>query len=77
MIRIALHGYARTGKDSAGKVLMQLCPQMKRVAFGDLIKEDLRSLVETHLGIDPFTEDDNQKRVIRDVLVAWGYANYA
>jgi hypothetical protein len=75
-MRIALIGYARTGKDEVGKILVNRFG-LTRVAFGDLIKADLDSLVRKHLGFSAFTEDDAQKNQIRGVLVHWGYANFA
>lgn len=77
MIRIALHGYARTGKDTVGKILMQLFPGMIRRAYGDIIKEDMDPLIREHLGFSAFTEDDAQKALIRPLLIQWGYLNYA
>lgn len=76
IIRIALHGYARTGKDTVGRILMDEVAGMQRVAFGDIIKGDLDELVRNHLGFSAFTENDVEKKRIREVLVHWGYANY-
>jgi hypothetical protein len=75
-LRIALHGLARTGKDTVGAMLREMVPSLKRVAFGDIIKGDLDDLVRKHLGFSAFTENDEQKKQIREVLVHWGYANY-
>jgi dephospho-CoA kinase len=73
-LRIALHGYARTGKDTVGAMLVN--KGLTRVAMGDIIKADLDGLVQQHLGFSAFTQDDVQKKRIREVLVHWGYANY-
>lgn len=76
-IRIALHGLARTGKDSVGRILMEAIPSLKRVAFGDIIKGDLDEVIRKHFGFSAFTEINEEKEIIRPVLVHWGYANYA
>lgn len=75
LCRIALHGLARVGKDEVGNVLTRRFG-LVRVALGDLIKRQLDSLVLKHLGFSAFTNEDHQKRQIREVLVRWGYANY-
>lgn len=76
MIRIALHGLSRTGKDTVGTIIRSFFPQMRRVAFGDIIKADLDQLIFDHFGFSAFTENDNEKAIIRSMLVHWGYANY-
>jgi hypothetical protein len=76
-MKIALHGYARTGKDTVGRILQKIDPRFHRVAMGDLIKRDLDPLVRAKLGFSAFTENDAEKKIIRNVLVHWGYANYA
>lgn len=73
--RIALHGYARVGKDEVGKILASRYG-LERVAFGDWIKLDLDELIQKHLGFSAFTQSDEQKSQIREVLVHWGYSNY-
>lgn len=75
VLRIALTGYAGVGKDVAGEILAAKL-RLKRVALGDLIKEELDGLITKHLGFSAFTVVPEQKKRIREVLVHWGYANY-
>jgi len=72
--RIALAGYARVGKDEAAKPLIER--GYTRVAFGDIIKRQVDSLVQQHLGFSAFTEDNAQKQQIRPILEQWGEVNY-
>lgn len=73
--RIALTGFARTGKDEIGKILVEWHGYERR-AFGDIIKKQLDPLISEQLGFSAFTEDDKQKQGIRGVLEQWGMANY-
>ncbi len=75
LCRIGLIGYARTGKDTAGEILIRRFG-LVRVALGDIIKRQLDPLVMQHLGFSAFTQEDHQKKQIRNTLVHWGYANY-
>ena len=74
--RIALHGYAGAGKDEVGTRLINRIDNMVRVAFGDIIKKQVDSICLKHLKFSAFTSDREQKKVIREFLVHWGYANY-
>ena len=71
---IAFAGYAREGKDAAAMRLINLGWQ--RIAFGDIIKRQIDSLVQQHLGFSAFTENDSQKKQIRPILEQWGEVNY-
>jgi len=71
---IAFAGYAREGKDAAATRLINL--GWKRIAFGDIIKHQIDSLVQQHLGFSAFTENDTQKKQIRPILEQWGEVNY-
>lgn len=75
IIRIALHGYARTGKDEIG-IRLQNRLGLVRVAFGDIIKLQVDPICKRYLGFSAFTTDRTQKAQIREFLVHWGYANY-
>jgi len=73
--RVALLGYARTGKDTVGIMLIEQ-QGFDRVAVGDYIKSQLDPVIQAHLGHSAFTEDDELKENIRETLVHFGYANY-
>lgn len=72
--RVAFTGYARSGKDACGKVLIQ--QGYKRVAFGDIIKRQLDPVIRVHFGFSAFTESDEEKKKIRGTLEHWGEDNY-
>lgn len=71
---IAFVGYARAGKDEAAKPL--IAAGYNRVCFGDIIKNQLYTLVRNHLGISTFTEVDAEKKLLRPILEQWGEVNY-
>jgi hypothetical protein len=73
-MRIALCGYSRSGKDTAGRALIE--DGFIRVCFGDIIKRQLDDLCRFHLGYSAFTEDDSRKAAIRPLLETWGDCNY-
>lgn len=75
LCRIALHGYARVGKDEVGKRLVEYLG-LKRVALGDVIKKELDPLCRQYLGFSAFTEIDREKNRIRDLLISWTNANF-
>lgn len=73
--RVALTGYARSGKDTAALPLIQR--GFARRCFGDIIKHQVDNLVKDNLGFSAYTEVDTQKNLIRPLLETWGDVNYA
>lgn len=71
---IAFAGYARCGKDTACDALVP--HGYKRVAFGDIIKRIIDPLCIKHAGFSAFTQDDEQKKLIRGMLEQTGEAFY-
>lgn len=77
MIKIlGFSGYARSGKDTATKYAQQylkergiFCP---RLAFADALKQKLNAFTINNFGISAFTRDDEEKKIIRDILVGTG-----
>lgn len=72
---IALTGYARSGKDVVAATLNRHFGHF-RLATGDIIKRELNEAIKTSFGFSAFTEEDEEKRKIRNILEEWGNARY-
>jgi hypothetical protein len=76
MTIIGISGYARSGKDLftsvAQKVLKEHKIKSEKFALAYELKNDLKSLIKTKVGIDVFTDDTQEKSIIRPLLVAYG-----
>ena len=76
MTIIGISGYARSGKDLftsvAQKVLKEHEIKSEKFALAYELKNDLKSLIKTKIGIDVFTDDTQSKSIIRPLLVAYG-----
>lgn len=70
---IGLHGYGRVGKDTVGRMFQEFLPQLRRVALGDLIKQETDPLLREAIGISAFTDDPAEKELVRGFLTAYGY----
>ena len=73
---IAIAGNARSGKDSLCESLRILYEIRKkkvtRIAFADDLKEEVDEFLKSSLGISAFTQDNDEKNIIRPFLVWWG-----
>ena len=72
---IGLAGVARSGKDS----FFNFCKDLnlggntsEKIAFAWCLKEELEDFLVEKFNINPFTEDKEQKEIIRPILVAYG-----
>lgn len=78
MIYIGIGSAARVGKDSLGKFLIEKFAShgisAKRFALADSLKEKLDPFIQQEFGFSSFTENDNEKSIIRPILVAFGGA---
>ena len=73
-----LSGYARTGKDTFFDLLQQVAKEdnndiFSGFSFAHELKKDLAPLVE-EMGIDIFNPTDEQKKIIRNLMIAYGCA---
>lgn len=68
---IGLVGYAGTGKDEAGKILIKRYGY-KRIATGDIIKGEMDERLQSLVGISAWTKDPVDNKVIRPLLVRYG-----
>lgn len=73
---LGLCGTARSGKDSFYKFskapLKQHGLNTRRFAFADQLKGECDELLWSNLRISAFTSDEEEKRLIRPLLVTWG-----
>ena len=73
---IGLCGVARSGKDTFCRHAINLFKQQnvecERVSFADALKLDVDDFLKDKVGISAFTEDTQEKSLIRDFLVAYG-----
>lgn len=73
---IAIGGNARSGKDTLGKNLVYILKEYgikaKTYSFADQLKQETDEFLNKTLGISAFTENDDEKNIIRPFLVFWG-----
>jgi len=73
---IGVSGFARSGKDLfttvAQKLLTEQGLKTEKYALAYELKNDLKDLIKSKVGIDVFTENTNEKNIIRPLLVAYG-----
>lgn len=74
---IGISGSARSGKDTLCRALIRKFKKMNKKAerysiAGDLIKKDLNKLIKNVAKIDTFTENNEEKELIRPLLVEYG-----
>lgn len=74
---IGISGAARSGKDTLCKALIRFFKtkniesERKSIA-GDIVKKDLKKLIKTKANINSFTENTDEKTLIRPLLVEYG-----
>lgn len=76
---IGVSGYARCGKDTfveiAKDILSKNGYRPLRVAFADILKEEVQSMLEdNNFKLDVYTADTAAKNKIRPLMVWWGCA---
>lgn len=75
-IVIGVGGFARSGKDTfvkiARKILKEHGYSSMKLAFADALKEEIDPFLVTNYGISAWTDDTEQKKIIRPFLVAHG-----
>jgi len=75
---LGLCGSARSGKDTffefAEKISKEEGLTLKRLAFADVLKEELDDFLKSRFGISAFTSSSEEKSIIRPIMVAYGEA---
>lgn len=73
---IGIAGYARTGKDTFGSILIKELKNVglsaKKLSLAFELKSDLDSFLIQKFGISAFTEDPKEKNFIRPLLICYG-----
>jgi hypothetical protein len=73
---IGICGNARCGKDTMALLIQEALADIgvksKKINLADSLKDELREFVDKTLGIDIFTDDEDEKKIIRPLLVTWG-----
>ena len=73
---IGIAGNARSGKDTLGKNFVRILKdcgiKAKTYSFADELKKSVDDFLIREIGISAFTEDTEEKNIIRPFLVFWG-----
>jgi len=73
---IGIAGYARTGKDTFGSILIKELNEIglsaKKLSLAFELKSDLDSFLIDKFGISAFSEDPKEKNFIRPLLICYG-----
>jgi len=73
---IGISGSARSGKDTLGnnmmKILLDNGIESNVLSFANSLKCSVDDFLIDQTGISAFTEDEDEKRLIRPFLVCWG-----
>lgn len=76
MTILGLTAFARTGKDTLASAIIDKYPDwgFQRYAFADNLKKHLAEFIKTRFGYDVFNLTDEQKKIVRPLLIAYGCA---
>ena len=73
---IGISGFARSGKDTfyerCKQILASVDEESKRYSFADALKNELDELLVKYTGISAFTENNEEKQIVRPLLVTYG-----
>jgi len=73
---IGISGNARSGKDTLGRNIVSILSdsgiKAKTFSFAHELKKSVDGFLIEQLGISAFTEDSDEKKIIRPFLVNWG-----
>jgi len=73
---LGISGLARSGKDSFYELCKPLLDKEgikhRRMAFADELKEEADLILSKYVGISAFTENTEEKKIIRPLLVTYG-----
>lgn len=73
MILIGIAGAARAGKDTLCRTIEFVLPNTVQMAFAHAVKLEADPICKERHGISAFTEDPEQKKIIRPILIDVGH----
>jgi uridine kinase len=73
MLLIAISGAARAGKDTLAKTIQALVPNTITLAFAQAVKEEADPISKARWGISAFTQNPEEKKIIRQLLIDIGH----
>ena len=73
MILLAISGAARAGKDTLARTIQAFVPNTVTMAFATAVKEEADPICLERFGISAFTEDPEEKKIVRPVLIDIGH----
>lgn len=73
MILLGVAGAARAGKDTTAKMIQAFVPNTVTMAFAYAVKEEADPICRERWGISGFTEDPEEKKIIRQLLIDIGH----
>lgn len=69
---IGVSGCARSGKDTFFNILKKYIPEVEQVALAYELKKDLDDFTKSKIGISVFTENTQEKSLVRGIMVEYG-----
>ena len=69
---IGLVGFARAGKNSFADFTSSHVEKCTNISFAYALRKELDSFLLSRLNISAFTEDPEEKEIVRPLLVCWG-----
>ena len=73
---IGICGNARSGKDTLAKNIKEILSEQniksQILSFADELKKSVDDFLISQIGISAFSEDSEEKKIIRPFLVCWG-----
>lgn len=77
---LAITGFARSGKNTLAKEIKEEIKnsfpdyKVEEFSFAYCLRQELYDFIFDNFGISAFTENDNEKKIVRSILIGYGNA---